>query len=163
MTEQASIIGAEPFLRGLPADCIARLASMSRHISQPAHSRLFDEGVLARSFWIIDAGQVALDALVPGVGRVVIDTLGRGDVLGLSWLEPPYQVQCGAITTQPLQAFEFDAARVREACRNDPVFGQLVLDRFLAIATQRLHATRTRLVTALAEAAAGQSARGPVT
>jgi CRP/FNR family transcriptional regulator, cyclic AMP receptor protein len=152
MTEQMSIIGAEPFLRGLPPECIERLAAMSRHISIPAGTRLFEEGAPARSFWIIDAGQVALDTLVPGVGRVVVETLGRGDVLGLSWLEPPFQFQCGAITTQPMQAFEFDAASVRGACRSDPAFGQAVLDRFLGIATHRLQATRARLVQALAAA-----------
>src|ERR1700752_3794284 len=83
MTAQASIIGAEPFLRGLPSAYLERLASMSRHLSLPAQSRLFDEEIPARCFWIIDAGQVALDALVPGVGRVVIEKLGRGDVVGL--------------------------------------------------------------------------------
>jgi CRP/FNR family transcriptional regulator, cyclic AMP receptor protein len=153
MTEQASIIGAESFLRGLPSPYIDRLAAMSEHISLPAQSRLFDEEMPARRFWIIDAGQVALDALVPGVGRVVIEKLGRGDVVGLSWLEPPYQFRYGAVTTQPMQAFEFDAVQVRAACRDDPAFGYAVLDRFLAITYHRLQVTRARLLKALAAAA----------
>jgi CRP/FNR family transcriptional regulator, cyclic AMP receptor protein len=153
MTQQASIIGAESFLRGLPAAYLERLASMSRHISLPAQSRLFDEDMAAHNFWIIDAGQVALDALVPGKGRVVIEKLGRGDVVGLSWLEPPYQFRYGAVTTQPMQAFEFDAAQVRAACREDPAFGYAVLDRFLGVAYHRLQATRARLLRALATAA----------
>jgi len=153
MTEQASIIGAESFLHGLPPAFLERLASMSRHISLPAGARLFDEEMSAHNFWIIDAGQVALDALVPGVGRVVIEKLGRGDVVGLSWLEPPYQFRYGAVTTQPMQAFEFDAAAVRGACRDDPAFGYVVLDRFLAVAYHRLQTTRARLLRALAAAA----------
>ncbi len=158
MTEQAtskqsSIIGAESFLRGLPPVYLERLASMSRHVSLPAGARLFDEEVPARCFWIIDAGQVALDALVPGVGRVVIEKLGRGDVVGLSWLARPYQFRYGAVTTQPMQAFEFDAAQVRAACRDDPAFGYAVLDRFLAVACHRLQVTRARLLRALAAAA----------
>lgn len=153
MTEQASIIGAQSFLRGLAPDNIERLASMSRHISLPAESRLFEEDMPARNFWIIDAGQVAIDTLVPGVGRVVIEKVGRGDVVGLSWLQPPYQFRYGAIATQPMQAFEFDAARVREACRQDPVFGRAVFERFLTVAEHRLQATRARLLKALAAAA----------
>jgi len=153
MTEQASIIGAESFLRGLPPACLERLAATSRHICLPAEFRLFEEEMPARCFWIIDAGQVALDALVPGVGRVVIERLGRGDVVGLSWLQPPYQFRYGAVTTQPMQAFEFDAAQVRAACRDDPAFGYAVLDRFLAIANHRLQVTRARLLAALAAAA----------
>ena len=150
MTEQVSIIGAESFLRGLEPAYLERLASLSRHITVPAQSRLFEEEMPARCFWIVDAGQVALDALVPGVGRVVIEKLGRGDVVGLSWLEPPYQFRFGAVTTQPMQAFEFDAAQVRAACHDDPGFGYAVLGRFLAVGYHRLHVTRARLLRALA-------------
>jgi len=153
MTQQASIIGAESFLRGLEPAYLERLASMSRHVSLPAETRLFDEEMPARCFWIVDAGQVALDALVPGMGRIVIEKLGRGDVVGLSWLESPYQFRYGAVTTQPMQAFEFDAAQVRAACHDDPAFGYVVLDRFLAVVLHRLQVTRARLLRALAAAA----------
>src|SRR5262245_753219 len=148
-----SILGAQSFMRTLPADYIARLAELARHVSFPAGCRLFDEDMPARNFWIIDAGQVALDALVPGVGRVVIEKLGRGDVVGLSWLQPPYQFRYGATTTQPMQAFEFDATQVREACREDPVFGRAVLDRSLTVAARRLQVARARLLKAIAAAA----------
>ena len=152
MTEQMSDLRAQPFLRTLPADCIARLAETARHISLPAGHRLFDEDMPARKFWIIDAGQVALDALVPGVGRVVIERLGRGDVVGLSWLEPPYQFRYGAVTTQPMQAYEFDAVAVRAACEQDPALGYALLNRFIAVALHRLQATRARLIEARSSA-----------
>jgi CRP-like cAMP-binding protein len=153
MTQQMSILGAEPFLRTLPPDHIARLADLARHVSIPAGSRLFDEEMPARKFWIIDAGQVALDTLVPGVGRVVIERLGRGDVVGLSWLQVPYQFRYGAVPTQPMQAYEFDAVRVRAACQQDPRLGYALLDRFLGVALHRLQATRARLIEARSPAA----------
>jgi CRP/FNR family transcriptional regulator, cyclic AMP receptor protein len=134
MTECAAIIGAQPFLRRLPAQQVERLTACARHISMPAGPRLFDEGAPARSFWLIDAGQVA------------IDTLGRGDLLGLSWLAPPYQFKYGAVATQPLQAFEFDGSAVRAACDADPGLGYALLDRFLGVAAHRLQATRARLI-----------------
>jgi CRP/FNR family transcriptional regulator, cyclic AMP receptor protein len=139
---------AQPFLRSLPAACITRLAETARHVSVPAGQRLFDEDSPARKFWIIDAGQVALDTLVPGVGRVVIERLGRSDVVGLSWLHAPYQFRYGAVTTQPLQAYEFDAVAVRAACEQDPELGYALLDRFLAVALRRLQTTRARLIEA---------------
>lgn len=153
MTQEATILGAESFFRGLAPDIVERLASMSRHASFAAQYRLFDEDMPAHNFWIIDAGQVTLDALVPGVGRVIIEKLGRGDVVGLSWLQPPFQFRYGAMTTQPMQAFEFDAAQVRQACREDPVLGRAVFERFLAVAAHRLQVTRARLLKALAAAA----------
>jgi CRP/FNR family transcriptional regulator, cyclic AMP receptor protein len=144
--EELQLIGALPPLRGLPADHIARLAQVSRHVRLPRSHRLFQEGSPADRFWILDAGEVALDVLVPGVGRLVIETLGRGDVVGLSWLVPPYQWKFGAVCTQPMQAFEFDARAVRAACREDPEFGYAIMTRFMSAVSHRLQATRGRLL-----------------
>jgi CRP/FNR family transcriptional regulator, cyclic AMP receptor protein len=148
MGEQTSLVGAQPFLRGLPPRYVARLANVACHVSLPARHRLFDEGGTADKFWLIDAGQAALDVLVPGQGRVVLEVLGRGDVIGLSWLQQPYQWRYGAITSQPMQAIEFDASAIREACRLDPAFGYALVTRFMAVAAHRLQATRARLIEA---------------
>jgi len=142
------LIGALPLLRGLPTEQIARLAAVAHHVSVPKNHRLFEENAPADRFWIIEAGQVALDVLEPGVGRLTIETLGRGDVVGLSWIVPPYQWQFGAVCTQPMQAFEFDARAVRAACAQDPAFGYAIAMRFMAVASHRLQATRTRLLQA---------------
>ena len=146
MDEDLQLIGALPLLRGMPPGHISRLAAAARHVSLPRDHRLFDEGGPAEKFWIVDAGEVALDVLVPGVGRLVIETLGRGSVVGLSWLVPPYQWQFGAICTQPMQAFEFDARAIRAACAEDPAFGYAIAMRFMTVASHRLQVTRGRLL-----------------
>ncbi len=154
MSEQPAIVGAHAFLRSMPRSQAAQLAALARHVSLPAHYRMFEEGTAAHSFWLIDAGQVAVDVLVPGQGRITIDMLGRGDLLGLSWLVPPYVWQYGAITTQPMQAFEFDAGAVRAACERDPVLGYEFMTRMMAVAARRLQATRARLINHSAAEAA---------
>lgn len=146
MTERTSIIGAAPFLHRLPASQIDRLAALAHRVSLPAGARLFEEGGTANRFWLIEVGRVALDTLVPGEGRVTIEALGRGDVVGLSWLTPPCQFRYGATCLQPLQAFEFDAVRVRAECDADPVMGYALMGRFLAVAAHRLQMTRVRLM-----------------
>jgi len=153
MSQQASIIGAHSFFRRLPDRQLERLAACARHISLPVRYRLFTEGATAHTFWLIDAGQVALDAMVPGDGSVIIETLGRGDIVGLSWLQPPYQFRYGAITTQPMQAFEFDAVAVRAACDEDSALGYELICRFQAVTARRLQATRARLLQARAAVA----------
>ncbi len=149
-TQEMSVLGAQPFLRGLPDDQLVRLAGLCTHVSVPAGQRLFEEGSTAGKFWIIDAGQVALDAIVPGHGRLVVERLGRNDVIGLSWMLPPYQWQYGAISTQAMQAYEFDAPAVRTACEADPVLGLELSRRFSAVALRRLQATRAQLLEACA-------------
>jgi CRP/FNR family transcriptional regulator, cyclic AMP receptor protein len=144
----ASVLGAEPFLRGMPDTQLKTLAGLCQHVSVPTADRLFEEGATASQFWIIDAGRVRLDASVPGRGPVTIETLGRNDALGLSWMQPPYQWRFGATATQPVQAYAFDARAVRAACDADPVLGYELSRRFFAAVTRRLQATRARLLEA---------------
>jgi CRP/FNR family transcriptional regulator, cyclic AMP receptor protein len=151
--QQVSVLGAQPFLRGVPSAGLAVLAGLCEHVTIPSRQRLFDEGTRAGRFWIIDAGQVTLDASVPGQGRVIIETLGRGDVIGLSWMLPPYQWRFGAVASQPTQAFAFDAQAVRAACDADPLLGYELSRRFSAVVVRRLQATRARLVEACASLA----------
>lgn len=145
-TPPVSIIGAHPFLHGLSGPHVARLAAHARSVRLPARHRLFEEGGTADRFWLIQAGQVALDAVVPGRGRVVIEHLGRGDVVGLSWLFPPHRWGFGAITTQPLQAFEVDGRAVRAECAQDAALNQEITIRFMRVTLHRLQATRSRLL-----------------
>ena len=74
--------------------------------------------------------------------------LGRNDVVGLSWMHPPFQWRFGATATQPMQAYAFDARAVRAACDADPVLGYELSRRFFAAVTRRLQATRARLLEA---------------
>ena len=152
MTNQViAILGGQPFLRGMPPRQLAVLAGLARHDKYPAGERLFEEGGMADRFWIIDAGQVTLDASVPGRGRIILEKLGRSDVLGLSWLVPPHQWRFGAITSQPMQAFVFDARAVRMACDADPVLGYELSRRFSAVVVRRLQAARSGLLSASAQ------------
>jgi CRP/FNR family transcriptional regulator, cyclic AMP receptor protein len=148
-------LAAHLFVRGMTAEHIAQLAAVTRHVSVPARHRLFDEGGTADRFWLIEAGQVALDLHVPGHGPVIIETLGRGDVIGWSWLFPPFQWQLGAVTMQPTQAFEVDGREVRRMCDADPALGHELTRRLIRVVVHRLQATRVRLADVYGRGQAG--------
>jgi CRP-like cAMP-binding protein len=141
-----SVLGTHPLLRALADPHLSQLAGHGQAVTFPDRQRLFEEGQSATRFWLIQAGQVALDAIVPGHGRMVIEMIGRGEAVGLSWLLPPYRWGFGAITTQRVQAFEFDATAIRAACERDPAFGHEMTDRFLRVTLHRLQETRKRLL-----------------
>lgn len=76
----------------------------------------------------------------------MIETLRHGELVGLSWLFPPYLCQSGAEAMTPVRAYEFDAPAVRSMCHSDTEFGAAVVFWVGAILAHRLHVTRVRLL-----------------
>ena len=134
------------FVRDMPAAHVAFLAEVTSVVTVPARHRFFEAGGVAKRFWLVRAGQIAVDMRVPGDGRAIIETLGRGDMLGVSWFFPPFQWQFGAVAVQPAELFECDAAAVRARCETDPGFGYEFTRRMIAVAAKRLQATRIHLL-----------------
>jgi len=147
MTEVAApALAGHRFLRDMPAPHLAFLAEVTSLVTVPAGHRFFEVGGVAKHFWLIRAGQIAVDLRAPGNGRTVIETLGRGDMLGVSWFFPPYQWQFGAVAVQPAELFECDAAAVRGRCETDPAFGYEFTRRMIVVVAKRLQATRVHLM-----------------
>ncbi|HYZ54205.1 MAG TPA: cyclic nucleotide-binding domain-containing protein [Streptosporangiaceae bacterium] len=139
-------LAAHGFLRGMPQEMLAELVPAASLVQIPAGRRLFEDGGHAAHFWLIRSGSVALDLHVPGHGWVIIETLGLGEVVGWSWLFPPYEWAFGAVATQPTEAFQFDAQAVRKRCDANPALGYQLTRRFLAVLANRLQASRMRLI-----------------
>jgi CRP/FNR family transcriptional regulator, cyclic AMP receptor protein len=142
----AAALAAHPFLHGMSADQLGILAETARDVSFPARHRLFEDGGNATRFWLIQSGHVALDLHVPGEGPAVIETIGMGELLGWSWLFPPYTWAFGAVAVTAVEAFEFDAAAVRKRCAAAPGLGYELNQRITRVLAKRLQATRVRLI-----------------
>jgi CRP/FNR family transcriptional regulator, cyclic AMP receptor protein len=142
----AAALSAHPFLRGMSDKQLAMLAEAACDVTVPARHRLFEDGGSAARFWLIQSGHVWLDLHVPGEGPVVIETIGMGEMLGWSWLFPPYRWAFGAVAATAVEAFEFDAAVVRELCAADPGLGYEFSQRITQVLAKRLQATRIRLI-----------------
>jgi CRP/FNR family transcriptional regulator, cyclic AMP receptor protein len=134
------------FFRGMPAEHLAFLAGVTSLVTVPAGHRFFEPGSVAKHFWLIRAGQIAIDLRAPGDGRVVIQTLGRGEMIGVSWFFPPFQWQFGAVAVQPAELFECGAAAVRGRCDTDSGFGYEFTRRMIVVVAGRLQATRVQLL-----------------
>jgi hypothetical protein len=79
-----SALAAHPFLRGMTPGHLDALAEAGTDVTFPAGYRIFEDGGFAGKFWLIQSGHAALDMNVPGEGRVIIDNVGMGELLGLS-------------------------------------------------------------------------------
>jgi CRP/FNR family transcriptional regulator, cyclic AMP receptor protein len=144
----AAALAAHPVLHGMPADHLAVLANSASAVAFPAGHRLFEEGASASHFWLLQSGSVALDLHVPGQGRVRIDTVGVGELLGWSWRFPPYRWAFGAVAASPVEAFQFDAQAVRACCASEPELGHALTERVARVLARRLQSTRVRLIGA---------------
>jgi CRP/FNR family transcriptional regulator, cyclic AMP receptor protein len=142
----SSALAVCPFLQGMSEDHLAMLSLAAKEVGFPAGHRLFEDGNNAKKFWLIESGRVALDLQVPGEGRVVVNSLAMGDLLGWSWLFPPYQWAFGAVAVVEVRAFEFDAETVRARCAADPEFGHDLTHRVAVVLARRLRTTRIKLL-----------------
>lgn len=141
----ATRLAAQRFLRGMEAPQLDELARAASEVMFPARHRIFADGDYADKFWLIQSGHVALDVPVPGAGLAVIGRVGLGELVGWSWLVPPYRWAFGAVCVTEVRAFQFDAPAVRNRCAADPAFGGELARRLFQVAAPRLQGARARL------------------
>jgi CRP/FNR family transcriptional regulator, cyclic AMP receptor protein len=124
----------------------AAVAGTARNAAYADRTRIFDEGQPASGCWLLRAGQVALQTLVPGRGEVVVQTLGPGDVLGWSWLVPPHHWHFSATAIGPVSAVELDTEQLRGLAELDPALGYPLSLGLFEVLLARLQSTRSRLL-----------------
>jgi CRP-like cAMP-binding protein len=107
---------------------------------------VFREGEEANQFYIIRKGKVALEIFSPEKGPIIIDTLGDGEVLGWSWLIPPYHWRFDARAVELTRAIALDGKCLRNKCEEDHDLAYELLKRFAHLMEERLEATRLQLM-----------------
>ncbi|MDI6767884.1 MAG: cyclic nucleotide-binding domain-containing protein [Bacteroidota bacterium] len=140
------LLSEHPFLKGLDHEHIHLITGCASNVRFDASQIIFREGEEANQFYIIRQGKVALQIYTPGQGSIIIDTLTEGEVLGWSWLIPPYQWRFDAVATELTRAIALDGKCLRNKCEADHSLGYELLKRFASIVEQRLESTRIRLV-----------------
>lgn len=144
--KMARLIASHPFFRDLDPHQQRLLADCAMEKSFEAGELIFREGDPANRFYLILDGKVALQSYVQERGRVEIQTIEKGDVLGWSWLLPPYYWQFDAVAVEPTKAIFFYATPLREEAENDHEFGYELYKRISQVMLKRLQATRRRLL-----------------
>ncbi|MEV5955694.1 cyclic nucleotide-binding domain-containing protein [Streptomyces sp. NPDC051987] len=135
-------------LTALPQAQRERLMELAHEVSFPEDTRIFEAGGTADRFWVIRSGAVNLDQEVTPRRRVTVASLGAGDLLGWSWLFPPYTWDFGAVAFSQVRAYEYDAAAVLALCVEDPLLGLSLVRTVAEILASRLEVTRGKLLDA---------------
>ena len=140
------LLGEAPALASLAPEHRATIAGCARNQVFEAGEVIFREGDPADTFYVLRAGAVALELFAPKRGQVVIETLHEGELLGWSWLFPPYRTTFDARATARTHAMAFDGACLRGKCEADPALGYDLMKLFAAVMVERLQETRVRLL-----------------
>jgi CRP-like cAMP-binding protein len=141
-----SLLSEIPALTGLEAGQLELMAGCATNRVFGVGDRLLCEGDPADEFFVIRHGDVALETFVPHRGALTIETLHDGDLVGWSWLVPPYRTSFDARALTPTRAVGFDGACLRAKFEGDHDLGYALMTRVTTVIVERLQATRLRLL-----------------
>jgi CRP-like cAMP-binding protein len=95
---------------------------------------------------LLREGQVALE-LASGEGTVItFQTIGAGEILGASWLVPPFRWTFDARALERTRAIALDAVCVRTKCEENPELGWDLMKRFVPVLVERMQAARLQML-----------------
>ncbi len=140
------IIAEHPFFAGLESYYMALVVGCASNIRFAPGAYIFKEGGEANEFYLIRTGKVALEVFAPPHKPIIVATLGEGEILGWSWLLPPYQWKFHAHAVESTRAIALDGKCLRTKCEQNHDLGYEFLKRFAQIIERRLEATRLQLL-----------------
>jgi CRP-like cAMP-binding protein len=140
------VVREHRFFADLDEDTIKLLAGCARNVVFNAGQYLFHTDDPADEFYLIRHGQVALDVVAPGRSAISFQTAGPGEIVGVSWLLPPYRWMHDARAVDQVRAIGMDAKCLRGKCDADPKVGYEMMQRFVPVLISRLQATRMQLL-----------------
>lgn len=138
-------VAAHPFLTGMSAHHVRLLTDCAMRSHFEAGQVIFREGETANRFYLIEHGKVALESSTLGE-PVRIEEIGDGDLLGWSWLFPPYAWHFTARALEHTSAIFFYGTVLREYSEKDSALGFELFKRMSVVMLRRLQAARQKLL-----------------
>jgi CRP/FNR family transcriptional regulator, cyclic AMP receptor protein len=146
---ESSILGNfanHAFLRGLSHRHLMTLITGARPFTAIPGELIAREGDSARAFFLIQSGNVDIETHLPGHDSVRVQTVGPGEVVGWSWIVPPYRWCFDCRAVDKVQGLSLDAHWLREQCEQDYQLGYHLLSHLVEVIASRLAATRVQLL-----------------
>lgn len=140
------LLGETGVFEGLSEQQLELIAGCGQIAAFEAGEHLFREGDAAEVFYLVRHGRLALELYMPGRGTLTVSTLGPGELVGWSWLFPPYRWHMDGRVVEHTSAVVFDGACLRGKAETDHELGYELMKRFAAQMVDRLQATRVQLL-----------------
>ncbi|MDH3636303.1 MAG: cyclic nucleotide-binding domain-containing protein [Gammaproteobacteria bacterium] len=134
------------FFSGMDDSYVKFLSDSATELQMKMGDVLFQYGKPADKFYLLREGQMSIQ--VPALMGPALDiqTLGNDQILGWSWLIPPYRWSFMARALEDSDLIEFDGSAILARCQEDPKFGYELFKRFAALMSERLDAARQKMM-----------------
>jgi CRP/FNR family transcriptional regulator, cyclic AMP receptor protein len=135
-----------PWFFELKPASFERLLSIAELRDLPAGQILYHEGERAIDFYILVAGQIAIESQVPHHGCVCTFTAGALDVVGWSCLTAfTRQRTSSARATTDCRLIAMNGEELRKLCDEDHDLGYIIMRRLTNIIVSHMLTTRLHL------------------
>lgn len=139
------IVREHSFFSGMKEDYTDVVSGCAKNVRFEPGEYLFREGDVADQLYLLRSGRVALE-VESGHEPVAIQTVGESEIVGASWLVPPYRRGLSAKALELTRAIALDAACLRGKCEDNHDLGYEMMKRFMPILIQRLRAARLQIL-----------------
>ena len=146
MEDLQRLISEHPFFQGMEPRHLALLTGCASNARFTPGEYLIRTGREANSIYVLRHGRVALEMVAPGRQPVNIQTLSAGEIVGWSWMLPPYLAFYDARVLETTIALSLDGKCIRAKCEADHDLGYELFKRFSNLMAQRLQATRLQVL-----------------
>lgn len=140
------IVSQHPFFAGMSDSDLQLITSCAKNVRFQTDDVLAQDGQAADEFFLIREGRLAVGIASPQGGRLLIETLDAGEVVGWSWLFPPHVWQFDITAVTPVRALSMNGRCLRDKCDAEPRLGYELMKRFSRVISKRLAATRLQLL-----------------
>lgn len=139
-------IAEHEFFAGLAQSSVGFLADCANKRKVKEDEVLFSYGAKADRFYIVLSGRVTVEVSAIQGPPLELRNLGPDEILGWSWLIPPYKWHFQARAEESTEVLEFDGEAILARCESDPAFGYDLFKRFSGLMSERLAAAREKMM-----------------
>jgi CRP-like cAMP-binding protein len=141
-----SLLAEHSFFRDFAPEYRSLIAGCGKNTHFDSGQLLARTGDSANLFFALRHGRASIEIHSPGRGPLIVQTVDGGEIVGWSWLFPPYRWTFDVRAIEEVRAISFDGECLRGKCDRDPVMGYDFMKRFARVFMERLENTRLQLL-----------------
>jgi len=134
------------FFNDFPRSYQELIAGCAQNVHFESGQLLARTGEPAAQFFAIRHGRASIELHSAERGPLILQTVEAGDIVGWSWLFPPYRWRFDVRAVEDVRALSFDGECLRGKCDRDPAMGYEFMKRFAAVFMERLESARLQLL-----------------